>query len=87
MFKLMVQKLVRFVSMCLELGPLLRNFLLDSIITSCIYYVKVAFLGVVGGSSEQETVQRVMAATFTARLAQQFNWHGKKGKKASKVLN
>lgn len=43
-------------------------------------------MGVVGGSSEQETVKRAMAATFTAKLAQQFNWHGKKGKKSFKSL-
>ena len=43
-------------------------------------------MGVVGGSNEQETVKRAMAATFTARLAQQFNWHGKKRKKAFKSL-
>ena len=51
-------------------------------------YIKlqVAYLGIVGGKSEEDTIDRVLAATVGNNLARMFNWNGLKDKKAFKKL-
>ena len=47
---------------------------------------QVSYLGIVGGKSEEDTIERVLSATIGNGLARQFNWNGMKGKKAFKNL-
>jgi hypothetical protein len=43
-------------------------------------------LSVVGGKSEEDTIERVLAATLGNGVAMQFNWNGLKGKKEFKNM-
>jgi len=53
----------------------------------CVCVVpQVAYLGVVGGKSEDDTIERVLSATFSSQLASQFNWNGLRGKKCFRNL-
>jgi hypothetical protein len=36
----------------------------------------VEYLGTVGGATESDTVERVMAAVMDSELARTFNWNG-----------
>ena len=47
----------------------------------------MAYLGIVGGKSEDDTIERVLSATLTSALACHFNWNGLKGKKSFKDLH
>jgi len=47
---------------------------------------QVAYLGVVGGKSEDDTIERVLSATLSSQLASQFNWNGLRGKKCFRNL-
>jgi len=47
---------------------------------------QVAHLGVVGGKSEDDTIERVLSATLSSRLVSQFNWNGLRGKKCFRNL-
>jgi hypothetical protein len=48
--------------------------------------LQVAYLGTVGGKSEQDTVERVLSAAVGNGIARLFNWNGMKGKKAFSKL-
>ena len=47
---------------------------------------QVAYLGIVGGKSEDDTIERVLSATLSSQLAIQFNWNGLRGKKCFRNL-
>lgn len=47
---------------------------------------QIAYLGLVGGSSEEDTIVRVLSATVGNMLARLYNWNGLKGKPAFKTL-
>ena len=51
-----------------------------------VLFSQVSYLGVVGGKSEEDTVERVLNASISNGLARMFNWNGVKGKKAFKSL-
>ena len=54
---------------------------------SVLYFgLQIAYLGVVGGKSEMDTVERVLHATIGNEVAKLHNWNGMKGKKALKNL-
>jgi hypothetical protein len=46
----------------------------------------VAYLGIVGGKSEEDTVERVLSAAVGTEVARLFNWNGMKGKRAFRNL-
>lgn len=46
--------------------------------------LQVAYLGLVGGKSEDDTIERVLAAAIGNKLAKEYNWNGLKGKKPFK---
>lgn len=48
--------------------------------------MQVAYLSVVGGKSEKDTIERVLAATISDDVALKFNWNGLKGKQPFKSL-
>ena len=50
------------------------------------YVLKVTYLSVIGGKTEEGVIQRIMAAVFGPTLSKLFNWHGKKKKRAFKNL-
>lgn len=51
---------------------------------SVLYFgLQIAYLGVVGGKSEMDTVERVLHATIGNEVAKLHNWNGMKGKKGS----
>jgi hypothetical protein len=43
---------------------------------------QVAYLAVIGGKSEDETIERVLGVTIANGLARKFNWCGVKSKQA-----
>jgi len=47
---------------------------------------QVSYLAIVGGKSEEDTIERVLGATIGNGLARRFNWNGMKGKSAFKNL-
>lgn len=47
---------------------------------------QIAYLGIVGGKSEEDTIDRVLAATIGNSVARMFNWNGMKNKRAFKNL-
>lgn len=48
--------------------------------------LQVAYLGIVGGKSEQDTIERVLSASVGTNVARLFNWNGLKGKRAFSKL-
>jgi len=47
---------------------------------------QVAYLGIVGGKSEDDTIERVLSATLSTQVAVQFNWNGLRGKRTFRTL-
>jgi len=47
---------------------------------------QVAYLGIVGGKSDDDTIERVLCATLSSQLAIQFNCNGLRGKKCFRNL-
>ena len=50
------------------------------------YTFQIAYMGIVGGKSEEDTIERVLAATVGTSIARSYNWNGLKNKKAFKKL-
>jgi hypothetical protein len=48
---------------------------------------QVAYLGIVCGKSEDDTIEKVLAATISNKLAMEYNWNGIKGKRPHKSTN
>lgn len=46
----------------------------------------MAYLGIVGGKSEEDTTERVLGATIGSSVAREYNWNGLKNKKSFKEL-
>ena len=51
-----------------------------------LFYCQISYLGIVGGRSEEDTVERVLSATISNDLARMFNWNGLKGKRCFRKL-
>ena len=56
------------------------------IVIYCNTLLKVSYLCIVGGKTEDDTIKNVMAEVIGPKLTKTFNWFGKKSKQSFKAL-